>query len=261
VWESSRDYGVVERREEVGADEFRERYACSSRPLVLTGLARDWPALERWQPRKLKERFGDLDVEIQSGRNNDAKFEENKLQHRRVVKFGEFVGMITAGGPTNDHYLTANNQLLRRPEFASLLDDVGPLPGYCDRERFADLSYFWLGPAGTRTPLHHDTVMLLHTQVVGRKRWKLVSPLETPRVYNYNGMFSPVDADAPDLARYPAFAPVKVLDVTLEPGDTLFLPLGWWHQVASLEVSVSLSFSSLGVDNTFEYQDPSITDW
>ena len=92
-------------------------------------------------------------------------------------------------------------------------------------------------------------------------RWKFVSPLETPRVYNYNGMFSPVDADAPDLARYPAFAQVKVLETTLEPGDTLFLPLGWWHQVAGLEVSVSLSFSNLGADNEFTYQDPSITDW
>jgi hypothetical protein len=261
LWETDPDYGVVERRADVPADEFWERYARGSRPLVLTGLARDWPALERWTLPRLKERFGDLPVEIQAGRNADPLFEKNKLEHRRMVRFGEFIDAIEGRGPTNDYYLTANNELLRRPEFASLLEDVGTLPDFCDRARLKDLSFFWLGPQGTRTPLHHDTVLLLHTQVVGRKRWKLVSPLETPRLYNYNDVFSPVDADRPDLARYPDFAKVKVLDVTLEPGDTLFLPLGWWHQVAALETSVSLSWSNLAIDNRFEYRNPTITDW
>ena len=261
VWESDPEYEVIERRKKVPVNEFHERYVRGCRPVVLTGLADGWPAMQRWTLPALKQRFGTIEVEIQSGRNSDAKFEENKLHHKRTVKFGEYIDMIGTGGPTNDYYLTANNELLRRPEFASLLDDVGALPGYCDRSQFAQWSHFWLGPAGTNTPLHHDTVMLLHTQVVGRKRWRFVSPLQTPRVYNYNGMFSPVDVAAPDMARHPSFAGVKVLETTLGPGDTLFLPLGWWHQVSALEPSVSLSYSNLALDNTFTYADPTITDW
>ncbi|HVZ42961.1 MAG TPA: cupin-like domain-containing protein [Ramlibacter sp.] len=261
VWQSDPNYTVIERRKKVPVNEFWERYARGSRPVVLTGLAEGWPALREWTLPRLKDRFGHLPVEIQANRNADARFEENKALHRKTVRFGEFVEMVETGGATNDYYLTANNQLLRMPEFASLLDDIGPLPAYCDRARLKDLSYFWLGPAGTRTPLHHDTVMLLHTQVIGRKRWKLVSPLETPRLYNYNEMFSPVDADQPDLARFPDFAKVKVLETTLEPGETLFLPLGWWHQVAGLQASVSVSYSNLATDNIFEYRNPTITDW
>jgi hypothetical protein len=40
------------------------------------------------------------------------------LQHRRRVRLGDFVNQVLAAGPSKDHYLTANNELLRQPEFA-----------------------------------------------------------------------------------------------------------------------------------------------
>jgi hypothetical protein len=108
----------------------------------------------------------------------------------------------------------------------------------------------WFGAAGTLTPLHHDTLMLLHTQLVGRKRWRLASPLQTPRLYNTRSVFSPVDLAAPDLARFPRLAGVQVFDVVLGPGETLFVPLGWWHQVEALDTSLSISFTNLDVRAT-----------
>jgi ribosomal protein L16 Arg81 hydroxylase len=151
--------------------------------------------------------------------------------------------------------------VLRRPEFAPLLADIGTLPAFCDRAQLAARSSFWFGPAGTVTPLHHDTIMLCHTQIVGRKRWRFVSPLQWPRVYNHSGVFSAVDVDHPDLARHPAFAQATVLEVVVEPGETVFLPLGWWHQVRSLDVSLSFSYSNLALPNQYPYDDPAITHW
>jgi ribosomal protein L16 Arg81 hydroxylase len=101
----------------------------------------------------------------------------------------------------------------------------------------------------------------MHTQIHGRKRWRFISPLETPRLYNTHGVFSPIDVDQPDLVRYPAFREVKMLEVVAEPGDTVFLPLGWWHQVASLDVSISFSFTNLDVPNEYVYVNPAIQDW
>lgn len=261
LWESAPHYGRVEKRSHVSRDEFIERYVRGSRPLVLTEAARDWPALARWSPQDLKARFGHLDVEVQAERHGDPQYEQNKLAHRRQVRLGDFVDQVVAGGQTNDYYLTANNEVLRRPEFAPLLADIGTLPDVCDRSQLVQKSSFWFGPGGTVTPLHHDTLMLLHTQVVGRKRWRFVSPLETPKLYNYDGVFSPIDVDRPDLQRYPRFGEVRVLEVVLEPGDTVFLPLGWWHQVAALELSLSFSYSNLAVPNEFSYTNPSIRNW
>ncbi len=261
LWEMAPGYGVVEKRAGVSRDELFERYVCGSRPLVLTDIATDWPAMKRWSPADLKARFGHLDIEIQAERNADPRYEENKLNHRQTARLADFVDRVLAGGPTNDYYMTANNEALRRPEFAPLLADIGTLPPICDREQLPRLSSFWFGPAGTNTPLHHDTLMLFHTQVVGRKRWRFISPLESPKLYNFNNVFSPIDIDRPDLARYPLFSQVKVLEVIAEPGDTVFLPLGWWHQVTSLDVSLSFSYSNLAVPNHYSYTNPDMHDW
>lgn len=261
LWESAPKYATVEKRKTPPRDEFVERYVRGCRPVVLTDVTHDWPAMKRWSPQDLQRRFGHLMVEIQDGRAADPKFEENKLEHRRTVRLGDFVDRVVAGGPTNDYYMTANNEVLRRPEFQPLLADIGRMPPACNRAMLSERSSFWFGPAGTLTPLHHDTIMLFHTQVVGRKRWRFISPLETPRLYNYNNVFSPIDLDKPDLIRYPSFAGVKVLDVVVEPGETVFLPLAWWHQVSSLDVSLSFSFTNLDVPNQFEYRNPEIRDW
>lgn len=261
LWEMAPGYTHVEKRGRVPRDEFLERYVCAGRPLVLTDVAADWPAMKRWSPADLKARFGRHEIEIQAERNADPKYEENKLALRRKMRLDAFVDQVLAGGPTNDYYMTANNEALRRPEFAPLLDDIGSLPAVCDRAELAQRSSFWFGPAGTITPLHHDTLMLFHTQVVGRKRWRFISPLEWPKLYNYNGVFSPLDLDRPDLARFPDFAGVKVLEVIVEPGETVFLPLGWWHQVTSLDVSLSFSYSNLALPNLYSYANPEIRNW
>jgi len=261
LWELAPDYWRVDRRKHVSQGEFLERYVWGSRPLVLTGVAANWPAMKRWSPQDLKARFGHLNVQIQAERSADPRYEVNKLNHQRQVHLGDFVDQVLAGGVTNDYYLTANNEALRRPEFAPLLDDIGPLPKVCNRAELPNRSSFWFGPAGTVTPLHHDTLMLFHTQIVGRKRWRFISPLETPRLYNHFEVYSPIDLDAPDLNRYPDFKDVTVLEVVAEPGDTVFLPLGWWHQVRSLDVSLSFSYSNLDLPNQYTYVNPTIHNW
>jgi hypothetical protein len=253
VYESAPDYTHVEKRSRVSREEFIERYVRGCRPVVLTDLARDWPAMQRWNFTEFKRRYGSLTVQIQGGRESDDNFEVNKANHKRETNFAAFLDRISTSGVTNDEYLTANNELLRRPEFQGLLDEVGPLPDFC---RAADLkrsSSLWIGPAGTRTPLHHDTLMLLHTQIVGRKRWRFVSPLSGPSVYNDYDVYSPVDFDNLDVQRFPNAARLKVLDVVVEPGETVFLPLAWWHQVTSLDKCISLSFTNIDVPNAFDF--------
>ncbi len=251
--ESAPGYGQVEKRSGVTRDEFIERYVRGCRPLVLTDLTRDWPAMQRWSFDEFKRRYGALTVQVQSGRNADADFEINKAHHRRETNFAAFVDRILTSSPTNDEYLTANNELLRQPGFNGLLDEVGPLPDFCVPCELRNSAYLWVGPAGTRTPLHHDTVMLLHTQIVGRKRWRFVSPLNGASLYNDIDVFSPVDFEALDRVRFPAAANVQVLDVIVEPGETVFLPLAWWHQVTSLDKCISLSFTNLDVPNEFDF--------
>jgi ribosomal protein L16 Arg81 hydroxylase len=50
-----------------------------------------------------------------------------------------------------------------------------------------------------------------------------------------------VDAEAPDLARFPRFAHAQPWAATLDPGDVVYIPRRWWHHVRALSKATSVS--------------------
>src|SRR5882672_1632298 len=171
---------------------FREEYLSQSHPVVLTGMMADWPALRRWTPQWFAERYGDLEVEITSGRDADADYELHFRRHRAKMRLAEFVHRIGTGGSTNDIYLVAKNGLLERPECAELRGDLECPDGILDRAAVDRRVQLWLGPQGSLTPLHHDACNILFGQVYGAKRVRLIPPYALSQVYNERECFSEV---------------------------------------------------------------------
>ena len=58
----------------------------------------------------------------------------------------------------------------------------------------------------------------------------------------------------PDLNRHPKFRNATVTDVVVQPGETLFVPVGWWHYVRALDVSMTVSFTNFQFPNNFEWE-------
>lgn len=262
VWRSlaaqARAAGQVERRSHVSRAEFLERYYAVNRPVILTDALRDWKALELWRPEYLKRHFGDQQVEIMSDRDSDPRYEIESNRHKKTIWFADYIDRVFGGDETNDYYLAGNNRLFDKPWAARLLDDITILPEYLDGRDTAGKIFFWFGPAGTVTPLHHDTMNILMAQVVGRKRVKLVPANQWSFVYNSVGVYSDVDPERPDYAACPLFRSASVIDVVLSPGEVLFLPVGWWHHVRALDVSITVTFTNFVFDNRYEWEHPRI---
>ena len=252
---------MVEKREHLSRDEFVERYVHGCRPVVITGLARDWPALQRWSPQDLKQRFGHLEVEVQAERQADPQYELNKLQHRRRVRLGDFVDQVLAVRAQQRPLPDGQQRAAAPAGVRAAAADIGSLPDYCDASQLANSCSFWFGPAGTVTPLHHDTLMLFHTQVVGRKRWRFISPLETPRALQLLRRLLAGGHRPPRPAPLPGLRPGEGARRGGRAGRDVFLPLGWWHQVTALDLSLSFSFSNPAVPNSFSYRNPDIRNW
>jgi hypothetical protein len=255
---SSLSHHVLRRRQVTG-HQFFETYYATSTPVLIEDFASGWPALSKWTPEYLRTAFGDARVEIMAGRDDDTRYEQNFDRHRHEMRFGDYVEDVLAADRSNNRYLVANNQLLRRPEFAALRDDVTIDTGIIDPDCFEGGVFFWLGPAGTVTPLHHDIENVLFVQIRGVKRFRLISPYQSHRVYNDVSVYSEVDAAQPDLIRHPRFAGVHQLETLVRPGEALLIPVGWWHHVESLEKSISLSFIRFVQPNDFAWNAPCLT--
>jgi hypothetical protein len=52
---------------------------------------------------------------------------------------------------------------------------------------------------------------------------------------------SEVDLTAPEPSRFPLLADVVGTELTLRPGEILFIPAFWWHQVTAVDVSISIN--------------------
>jgi ribosomal protein L16 Arg81 hydroxylase len=246
---------TVDRREGLGRDEFLEQYYARNTPVILTDVCRDWPARNLWTPGYLASVLGEAEVEVMSGRDNNPNYEREADDHRQVVAFATFAEQVK-GTESNDTYLVANNEFLSSSVAEPLWSDFSADPRYLDPAQRA--AYMWFGPAGTITPLHHDALSVLFNQVLGRKRFRLISPLATHFLYNNISVYSDVDPLAVDTDRFPLFEQARQITVTLEPGETLFVPVGWWHHVESLDVSISVSFTNFVFPNDIELFDPDI---
>ncbi|WP_395333947.1 cupin-like domain-containing protein [Novosphingobium sp. BL-8H] len=217
---------------------FLDHFYAPGRPVVIEGAIAHWPALARWTPDYLAGTVGSAEIEYQGGRDGAGDFELAKDRHKRRMAFDAFVAMIVQG-QGNDAYITAYNSGTNAAAFAPLMADVMAVSEYLT----PDPGMLWVGPAGTFTPLHFDLTNNLLIQITGRKQVRLVPPSQTRLLYNHRHVFSAVhDLDDPArLDAHPLAKQVESYDVTLEPGDMLYIPIGWWHQVRSLDFSVMMT--------------------
>ena len=223
-------------------------------PVVVSGLFDHWPALRKWSPQYIIDKLGDIDVEVMGHRNSDKNYELNRDEHKIRVRLSDF-NKIVLGDATNDFYMVAHNFSMSGP-LAELSEDILAVPGVLRPPDNLSAINFWFGPSGTVTPLHHDSTNVLLGQIWGEKRVIVYPWQEIHLLYNEVAAFSRFDPERPDYTEFPLAEHATRMEVTLKPGDALFIPIGTWHQVRSLSPSISLSMSHFVYKNRFLIHNP-----
>ncbi len=240
---------AIPRRHRLAADIFYAEHYRPLRPVVLTGLVDDWPAMG-WSFDRLAARIpGDPEIEVQGDREADPDFELNSIAHKRRMRWRAVLAAMQRPETGNSLYVTANNSGVNRQALAQLWADIGPLPGYLGPSPMGD-GFFWMGPQGSITPWHHDLTQNLLMTCSGTKRVTLVAPHETQRMQNHRHCFSRFAADAA-LASVPQDERPRLWQVDIAPGEILFLPVGWWHHVEGLTPTIGMSFTNFVWPNDF----------
>jgi Cupin-like domain len=241
---------AIERRHRLPRAEFLEDYYSTNRPVIITGMMDDWPAMRKWNLDYFAENFGDREVEVQFGRNAGDNYEIEREKYLAKLKFADFVTRVRTAGVTNDFYMTASNASANKQNLAGLWQDIVQFPEYLDG-RDPMSGFLWMGPAGTITPFHHDLTNNIMAQVIGRKRVKFAPSWDIPLMDNHFHVYSRVDGRTASPRPQPRPAEPQILEFILNPGEILFLPIGCLHWVEGIDITVTVSFTNFVFDNDF----------
>lgn len=203
--------------------------AAEGLPFLVTDVAGRWP-LASLTPDALREHFSHLQVRARVGDYIGTAFAPDRAM--QDMSMLAYLDLVAEGRHALPPYLgnLELRELNKLCHWPAYLAKMGP-------------PRFWIGPAGTVTPLHCDYDDNVFAQVWGSKRIWLAPPHHDAYLYpkEANAILfgSPFDPEKPDFDRYPLARQASLVEVQVNPGELLYVPAGWYHQVSSLTFSLS----------------------
>ena len=249
--------GPVPEAGPVGFARFQAEIRPAARPVVMRGLAADWPgvAAARQSDQALADYLlsfrprrpvtGIMAPPESGGRffYDDALTGLNFTRHQGDL--GAFLReLLRAAAEPGPNAMAVQSEPI--PELLPGFVEANPMPlapGVVPR--------IWLGNR-IRVAPHYDLMENIGVCLAGRRRFTLFPPEQLPNLYPGPFELTPagtpvsmVDPLAPDVERYPRYAEAwsHALQAELAPGDAIYLPFAWWHGVEALEpVSVLVNY-------------------
>lgn len=191
------------------------------------------------------QRFGDDNVTLfreASNKENTERWQTIKIQLREFLQNEEFQS-------DNATWYRVVSNIIHRP------DDVNNLLGFdafslLASRRGLNAANLWVSYHGVFTQSHFDELENFNIALQGRKRFILYPPGRRdyyPRsiLQGFGDKSQVFDFDNIDSQRFPRLAKKiqQRRDFILEPGEMLYLPLGWWHQAESLDdLNININF-------------------
>eukprot|EP01033_Poteriospumella_lacustris_P009713 gene9713-6951_t len=230
-------------------DEFRQRFENQYLPCVIRGVphAEQWSAVENWNMRSLRRRY----------KNHLFKCGEDDDGYKIKIKLRYFVEYMKHNQDDSPLYIFDANYDEYDDSKAILSDYAVPslfpedLFSLIGEKRRPPYRWFLLGPERSGTEVHIDPLgtSAWNTLLVGRKRWVLFPP-GTPRdiVKGKTVMQPGEDDEAVNFfvdhlprIRERYGGEIAMYEFIQYPGETVFVPGGWWHGVINLDDTIAIT--------------------
>jgi hypothetical protein len=226
---------------------FKKEFYEPGIPVIIKNLSKDWPASTKWNWDYFKQLVGDKKVPLYNNVKSDAYTPINKADDYKT--FGEYIDMIRKG-PAGWRIFLFNIF-----DHAPQLTKDFTWPEHLMKGFVKKYPMLFTGGATSITHMHFDIDLshILHTQFAGRKRVLLFPFEEQHKLYRKPfEVLSLADFShyhenngTPDYKKFPALKLAQGYDFTLQPGDTLFMPAGYWHHMEYLDSGFAMSLRAL----------------
>ncbi|KAG7614006.1 JmjC domain [Arabidopsis suecica] len=269
--------GQIERinGKELSYGDFAERYLAKNQPVVISDLTEDWRAREDWVSENgnpnlhlFATHFGKSRVQVA-----DCHTREFTDQKRLEMSVTEFVEQWTNKDSIEESvlYLKDWHFVKEYPDYTAyqtpplFSDDwlnvyLDNYQMHEDRDSFqkydqiscSDYRFVYMGGKGSWTPLHADVFRSYSwsANVCGKKRWIFLPPPQSHLVYDRYMKNCVYDIfEEVNETKFPGFKKTTWLECIQEPGEIIFVPSGWHHQVYNLEDTISINHNWLNAYN------------
>jgi len=229
---------------DIEPDEFQERFVATATPLVIRGAMDDWPALTRWaNPDYLQTVFDEKDVSV--------FIQDKDGDHNGYISIQEYWRGAWEGTGDRHYYMFGPIITQGKPGLLGEVKDDIVTPRLFGSQELITSKIF--GGWQTRCGVHyHAMEEAMLCQVVGRKRLIMFSP-EGRQFYDlypkhflsthftFSHIRFPRNGEWPPLDKFPRVLRTQPLEVFLEPGDMLYIPVYWWHLAFGFGTSISVA--------------------
>lgn len=225
----------IDRRTGLTREEFAQSYLAPRKPVVFTDLTSTWPAKEKWTIDFFKSKYGHLNVPLYS--SNYSKPGKGYMTPDREMPLKTYLEMLESG--PIDLRMFLFNIFRHAPELCEDFSMPTIMDGF-----IRDFPFMFFGGQGSKVSLHYD-IDLSHVflnQFHGRKRVVLFSPEQSRKLYQHPfTVASYIDVNNPNYDKFPALRNVEGLECILYPGETIFMPYGYWHYIEYTDGGYSMS--------------------
>lgn len=230
----------IQTTEAITSQDFINAYFKQATPLVFQNFLQDRSILTKWTYDYLTEKAGNVVVDLYG--REDAFNEWVTSPPVDKMKLSHYLALIRSQ-PT-DLRLFLFNLLKKSPELKQELQ----INDITNGKILSWLPFMFFGGKGSSVRYHYDIDMshVFLTQLHGVKR-VLLFPLDQSAQlyrlpYNFHGIANLGD---PDYAYYPALRRLHGYECILHPGDTLYIPSGFWHYIQYVTDGYSISYRAL----------------
>ncbi len=195
-------------------------------PVVIEGLGSR--AVKECTPDWFAENYGDTNVPVVSDHEDDPNVKETRFIPLRdaveAIQKGEPAAVAACAGIFHKH-----KELLDYTPIENLRSVIKTNLFHHD---------LWISGPSVRSSLHSDGPDNLVYQVYGQKKWTLISP-------DASVFLRPDMGARKQGMMYKSQAHKELLEHTtrhttiLSPGDLLYVPAWWWHEVDNLSESIA----------------------